>query len=73
MTYGMKGLKGIPAFRYGSLLYTPYKELPYHYRFYGLIMVFLTKIHFSEWLFPKKLAYFCDFPLLARFSEKRPH
>ena len=41
----MNGMKGMPAFRYGSLLYTPFKTLPYHYWFYGIMVVFLPKNH----------------------------
>ena len=43
------GMKGIPAFRHGSLLYTQYKKLPHNFWFYGTIAVLFPKIRFSEW------------------------
>ena len=45
----INGMKGIPAFRYGSLLYAPYKKLPHYYWIYGTMVVFLSKIKFPEW------------------------
>ena len=45
----INGMKGIPAFRYGSLLYAPYKKLPHYYWIYGTMVVFLPKIKFPEW------------------------
>ena len=49
------GMKGILAFRYGSLLNTQYKKLPHHYWFYGTMIVFLPKIKFSKWPFFMKI------------------
>ena len=51
----INGMKGIPAFRHGSLLYAPYKRLPDHYWVYGTMDVFLPKIKFSKWPFFLKI------------------
>ena len=53
----INGMKCIPAFRYGSLLYTSPKKIAHHYWFYGSRVEFLQKIWFLKWPFFWKSGY----------------
>ena len=63
----INGMKGIPEFRHGSLLYAPYKKIPHHYWFYGTMEVFLLKINVLEW------PYFLKIGLEGGKSKKEGH
>ena len=46
---GNNGIKSIPEFRYGSLLYPPLKIFACLYTFLGFLVTFLQKTRFSKW------------------------
>ena len=53
----INGMKCMPAFRYGSLLYTPPKKFTHHYWFYGSRVVFVPKIWYLKWPFFLKIGF----------------